>query len=65
MDQEIQVKLHISISINAKYDEKELAEIVRRNLGFKNNRTTIHSLSFIEERGLYSKEELSQWNTIY
>lgn len=65
MQQEIQIKLHMSVSINAKYDEKELAEIVKRNIGFKNNRTYIHSLSFIEERGIYSDEELSQWNTIY
>ncbi len=65
MEQEIQVKLHMSISINAKYDEKELAEIIKRNIGFRNNRTYIHNLSFIEERGIYSDEELSQWNTIY
>ena len=65
MEQEIQVKLHMSVSINAKYDEKELAEIVERNIGFKNNAKHIHSLSFIEERGIYSDGELSNWNHIY
>ena len=65
MDQEIQVKLHMSVSINAKYDEKELAMIVMRNVGFKNNKKHIHSLSFIEERGTYSDGELSDWNHIY
>ena len=65
MEQEIQVKLHMSVSINAKYDEKELAEIVERNIGFKNNGKYIHSLSFIEERGIYSDGELSNWNHIY
>ena len=65
MQQEIQIKLHLSVSINAKYSEKELVEIVKRNIGFKNNHTYVHSSSFIEERGIYSDGELSNWVTIY
>ena len=64
-EQEIQVKLHLSVSVDAKYDEKELIELVKRNIGFRNKWKYIHSLSFIEERGIYSDEELSKWITIY
>ena len=64
MQQEIQIKLHMSVSINSKYDEKELAEIVLRNVGFKNNCTYLHKLEFIEERGIYSDGELSDWVTV-
>ena len=64
-EQEIQVKLHLSVSVDAKYDEKELTELVKKNIGFRNKWKYIHSLSFIEERGIYSDEELSKWITIY
>ena len=92
MYQQVQIKLDMSVMLNARYEAEEYAEYIKlipnaiedflMSLKEKDGVSVyqetdyqdkpvgkvsycLNSLSFIEERGIYSDEELSQWNTIY
>ena len=64
MHQEIQVKLDVAISVDARHSKAELAKLIRRAVAqFLGRRIkVVHHLSFAEEACIYSNE--GSWLTL-
>lgn len=67
MDQEVRVKLDVSITINAKHSTADLAAMIERGVrkAFPNNHKHFHSLRFAEEAALYSGSKRIRWRHIF
>lgn len=65
MKQEVRIQLDVSITLNAKYSDDEVRDIVLRGAGivWPNNEKNIHALRYAEERHIYGAGEI-KWQTI-
>lgn len=66
MKQEVRIQLDVSISLNAKYSDDEVRDIVLRgaDIVWPNNEKYIRALRYAEERHIYGAGEI-KWQTIY
>ena len=68
MEQEVRIKMDISITIDAKYDAKELEDIIRIGAykAFPNNSSYIHALKYAEEADIYSTSDGEiRWSVLF
>lgn len=65
MKQEVRIQIDISITLDAKHDDRAVRDIVERgarNL-YPNNYGHLHSLRYAEERHIYGPGEI-EWQPI-
>lgn len=64
MKRKVRIKMDIILWINAKYNSKELEDVIKRGAvkTFPNNATWVHELKYAEEEALYSfSDHYDEW----
>jgi hypothetical protein len=65
MNQEVRVKLDVSLTVNCRYGTEELREMIERGVreAFPDKWKYIHELRYAEERHIYHSKNI-RWQTI-